>query len=91
MKVSSPPTSCGSEATADYGPGLRAEYGLEEICKKSPLFPLAKKLSVELEGEGTFSSVILDGTLHAFTQPNPEAYFDSLFSAADREAQRTFL
>lgn len=80
----------GRVATAEYGPFLRAEYGLEEIWEKSPLFPLAKKLGVELEGEGTFSSVMLDGTLHAFTQPTPEAYFDSLFSAADREAQRTF-
>ncbi len=80
----------GRVATAEYGPGLRAEYGLEEIWEKSPLLPLAKKLGVELEGEGTFSSVVLDGTLHPFTQESSDAYFDSLFSPADRQAQRAF-
>ena len=80
----------GRVATAEYGPGLRAEYGLEEIWEKSPLLPLAKKLGVELEGEGTFSSVVLDGKLHPFTQESSAAYFDALFSPADRQTQRDF-
>lgn len=81
----------GRVATAEYGPGLSAEYGMEELWEKSPLVPLARKLGVPLEGEGAFSSVLLEGKLHAFTQATNEAYFDSLFSPADREAQRRFL
>lgn len=80
----------GRVATAEYGPGLTAEYGLEEIWEKSPLVPLARKLGVQLEAEGTFSSVLLDGKVHAFTQETNEAFFDSLFSGGERAAQRRF-
>lgn len=81
----------GRVATAEYGPGLHAEYGLEELWEKSPLLELAQKLNVPLEEEGTFSSVLLDGKLHAFTQDTNDAFFDSLFTPAERAAQRRFL
>jgi monoamine oxidase len=80
----------GRVATAEYGPGLQAEYGLEELWEKSPLVPLARELGVQLEGEGTFSSVLLDGKLHAFTQPTHDAFFNSLFDAEERAAQQRF-
>lgn len=80
----------GRVATAEYGPGLQAEYGLEELWEKSPLLELARKLNVPLEEEGTFSSVLLDGKLHAFTQDTNDAFFDSLFTPAERAAQRRF-
>ena len=81
----------GRVATAEYGPGLQAEYGLEELWEKSPLVPLARRLGVQLDGEGTFSSVVLDGKLNAFTQSTNEEFFDSIFNAEERAAQLRFL
>jgi monoamine oxidase len=72
----------GRIATAHYGEGLRAEYGMAEIWSKNPLAQIARDLGLPLErSEGALSSVVLDGQLRAYSQDSPEAYLQSLFSA----------
>ncbi|MGQ0505657.1 MAG: flavin monoamine oxidase family protein [Myxococcaceae bacterium] len=81
----------GRVATASYGPGLRAEYGMQEIWSKNPLAEIAKELGLELRGEVAFSSVLLDGKVHAFTQDTADAYFKALFTPEEYRAQQTWL
>lgn len=77
----------GRIATAEYGHGLQAEYGMQEIWEKSPLVGVVAELGLPTEsGNDPWSSFIIDGRLHAFTQDTREAYFRALFTADERAA-----
>ncbi len=76
----------GRISTARYGPGLSAEYGMQEIWSKSPLAGIARELGLTLEGESAFSSVLLDGKLHVYSQDTADAYLRALFSPAEHAA-----
>jgi monoamine oxidase len=83
----------GRVVTADYGPGLHAEAGLQEVWADSPLMALAQELKVPLERDGgaAYSSVILDGKLHPSVHPTSAAFLASLFDDAERAAYRRWL
>jgi monoamine oxidase len=82
----------GRVATAHYGPGLMAEYGMQEIWSKNPLARLARDLGLPLDdSEGALSSVLLDGKLHAFSQDTSDEYLRSLFSAEEYAALRAWM
>jgi monoamine oxidase len=53
----------GRVATARYGPGLHAEYGLQELWAGNPLLEVARELNVALEegSEGAWSGFLIDG------------------------------
>lgn len=77
----------GRIATAHYGDGLMAEYGMAEIWSKNPLARLARDLGLTLDdSEGALSSVVLDGQLRAYSQDSAEEYLRSLFSADEYAA-----
>lgn len=77
----------GRIATARYGDGLMAEYGMAEIWSKNPLAQIARDLGLTLDdSEGALSSVVLDGKLHAYSQDSAEEYLRSLFSSDEHAA-----
>ena len=77
----------GRIATAHYGEGLMAEYGMAEIWSKNPLAQLARELGLTLDdSEGALSSVVMDGKLQAYSQDTAEEYLRSLFSADEYAA-----
>jgi monoamine oxidase len=76
----------GRVGTAHYPNDLKAEYGMQEIWEKSPLLGIVKELGLQLESsDDPFSSLILDDKLYAFTEDTREAYFDKLFTPAERK------
>lgn len=79
----------GRIATAHYGPGLNAEYGMAEIWSKNPLAQIARDLRLPLDdSEGALSSVVLDGKLYAYSQDSPEEYLRSIFDGEELAAFR---
>lgn len=72
----------GRVQTAEYGPGLHGEFGLQEIWGDNPLLSVAKDLGVELDGdvEAPYSSMILEGKVYPYTQDTTDAYFAALMS-----------
>jgi monoamine oxidase len=77
----------GRIATAHYGDGLMAEYGMAEIWSKNPLAQIARDLGLALDdSEGALSSVVLDNKLHVYSQDTAEEYLRSLFSADEYAA-----
>ncbi len=81
----------GRVATASYGPGLTAEFGMQEIWEKSPLLSIARELGLPLEEDIAYSSVLLGGKLYPFTQDTAEAYFRAVFSPEELTAHQAFL
>src|SRR5205085_10025908 len=55
----------GRVATAIYGEGLYAEYGMQEMWANNPLLRIARELKVPLDdkAESPYSSLVLDGKL----------------------------
>jgi len=77
----------GRVATAEYAGGLSAEYGMQELWEGNPLLDVARELGVELEeGLDAYSSVLLDGELHAFVQDTSSDYLASFMSPEERSA-----
>ncbi|HEY3997347.1 MAG TPA: FAD-dependent oxidoreductase, partial [Candidatus Xenobia bacterium] len=75
----------GRIGTAHYG-DLAAEYGMQEIWEKSPLLGITKELGLDLEGtDDAWSSLIIDNHLYPFVQDTREAYFQKLFTPAERK------
>jgi monoamine oxidase len=83
----------GRIATADYGDGLRAEYGLQEIWEHNPLIGVARELGLELEGEvvEAFSSVLIDGQRYSWIQDTADEYFASFLSPDEVKALKGWL
>ncbi|HET6345087.1 MAG TPA: FAD-dependent oxidoreductase, partial [Myxococcota bacterium] len=83
----------GRVATADYGNGQTAEYGMQEVWQDSPLLDIARALHVPVDGPGEtpFSSVVLEGRVRPFVQSDVRAYWDSLFGAEERARLEAFL
>ena len=78
----------GRVATARYPSGLQAEYGLQEMWGDNPALGMARELGVALDEESgePFSSVIIDGKLHAFIQDTAEQYFATFLSHEEQTA-----
>ncbi|MBI2377968.1 MAG: FAD-dependent oxidoreductase [Deltaproteobacteria bacterium] len=70
----------GRIQTADYGGGLKAEFGLQELWGDNPLLQVAKELNVELDGdvEPPYSSMILDGKVYPYLQDTTDEYFAAM-------------
>jgi monoamine oxidase len=82
----------GRIATAQYGPGITGEYGMEEIWSKNPLAQIALDLGLELDGgEGAFSSILRDGKVNAFAQETSEQYLRSLFTPEEHDRLRGWM
>jgi monoamine oxidase len=76
----------GRVATADYGGGLKAEYGLQEMWSDNPLLSTVRELGIPLdENPGkSYSSVIIDGKLYPYFRTAKEAFFDTLMPPPDK-------
>ena len=83
----------GRVATARYPGGLQAEYGLQEMWGDNPALGMARELGIALDEESgePFSSVIIDGKLHAFVQDTAERYFATFLSDDEQAALTTWL
>ncbi len=76
----------GRIQTADYGNGLEAEFGMQEVWERNPLLGVVKELGLEIEAnEDAYSSLIIDGKLHPFIQDTREEFFKTLFTADERK------
>ncbi|MGH8512563.1 MAG: FAD-dependent oxidoreductase [Gammaproteobacteria bacterium] len=82
----------GRVATARYSGGLQAEYGLQEMWGDNPALGMARELGIALDEESgePFSSVIIDGKLHAFVQDTAERYFATFLSDDEQAALTTW-
>lgn len=77
----------GRIATAEYGNGLEAEYGMQEVWEKSPLVGIIKELGLTTESsDDAWSSFIIDGKLYPFVADTRDAYFKTLFTPDERKA-----
>jgi monoamine oxidase len=77
----------GRVETIDYGNGLVAEAGLQELWQGNPLLDIAAELGVEIEdGAEAYSSVVIDGVLYPYIQPSTAEYFASFLSSSERAA-----
>lgn len=78
----------GRVQTAYYGEGLHAELGMQEMWEGNPLLAIAKELDVELdpEPELPFSSAIIDGKLHPYTQASLKEFLLTFLSANEQKA-----
>ncbi|MEK9145992.1 MAG: NAD(P)-binding protein, partial [Elusimicrobiota bacterium] len=75
----------GRIATARYPEDLQGEYGMHEVWERDPLFEYVKKFKIPMaQPEQAYSSVIIDGKLHAFTQDSAEEYLSSVFTPEER-------
>jgi monoamine oxidase len=83
----------GRVATARYPSGLQAEYGLQEMWGDNPALGMARELGVALDEESgePFSSVIIDGKLHAFVQDTAEQYFATFLSHEEQTALKRWM
>ncbi|MBI3927338.1 MAG: FAD-dependent oxidoreductase [Armatimonadetes bacterium] len=82
----------GRVATARYGPGLAAEYGMHEIWADNPLRDYLARLGVALsEPEEPYSSVYLAGKLYPYVQDDAQGYLASVFSPEELAAYNTWL
>lgn len=76
----------GRVATAQYGGGLHAEYGLHELWEQDPIYEYAKNFNIPMTKSGeTYSSVIIDGKLYPFIQDTYEEYASTFFSPEDKK------
>ncbi len=73
----------GRVATAYYENGLSAEYGLQEIWADNPLIDIVSELKLPLTDapDSPWSSVQIDGRVHAFTHDSRDEYFRSFLTA----------
>lgn len=87
----------GRMRTASYPDSGTAEIGLEEFWEGNPLLEIMRELKLPLEkSASSFSSVVLDGRIHAFTQETNTDFLRSVlsgdelrsFQAWDAEAGR---
>ncbi|MBM3461992.1 MAG: FAD-dependent oxidoreductase [Armatimonadetes bacterium] len=82
----------GRVATAHYGHGLQAEYGMQEIWEKSPLLGIVKELGLKTEsGDDPYSSLLINDRLYPFVQDTREQYFSTLFTPPEREQFRAVI
>lgn len=82
----------GRVATAHYGAGVQAEYGLQEIWEDNPLLPLARELGLPVsQGEGAWSGVLLDGQVHPARGATADEQFASYLTPAEHRALDTWL
>jgi monoamine oxidase len=87
----------GRVATAYYGDGNFAEYGMQEMWASNPLLKIAKELKVPLdEPEGgktaePYSSLVLDGKFFPYVQPTSDAYFASFLKPAEHKALKAWM
>ena len=76
----------GRIQTADYGAGLKAEFGMQEVWEKNPLLSVVKELGLETEAtDNAYSSLIIDGRLYPFIQNSQKEFFKTLFTADERK------
>jgi len=76
----------GRIQTADYGKGLEAEFGMQEVWEKNPLLGVIKELGLKTEAkDDAYSSLIIDGKLYPFIQDTQERFFETLFTADERK------
>ena len=78
----------GRVATASYGEGVYAEYGMQEMWADNPLLGIARELQVPLDdkAESPYSSLVLNGKLVPFSQATAEEFFASFLTPAERKA-----
>ena len=82
----------GRVATASYGEGTYAEYGMQEMWTDNPLLGIARELGVPVEaGEEAYSSLVLDGKLVPYVQPTAEKFFASFLDPGERPALERFM
>jgi monoamine oxidase len=76
----------GRIQTADYGNGLQAEFGMQEVWEKNPLLGVVKELGLETEAnDDAYSSLIIDEKLYPFIQDTREEFFETLFTPDERK------
>jgi protoporphyrinogen oxidase len=76
----------GRVATADYGNGLHAEYGLHELWEKDPISEYVKKFAIPVTKSGeAYSSVIIDGKLYPYIQDNYKEYSSTIFTPDEKK------
>lgn len=75
--------------TMEYGDGLTAEAGLQELWEDNPLVAIAKELSVPMEGSSkpAWSSQVVDGKVRPYVQDTPKEFFRSLLASDAELAQ----
>jgi monoamine oxidase len=78
----------GRVATASYGEGVYAEYGMQEMWADNPLLAIARELKVPLDdkAESAYSSLVLSGKLIPFVQPTAGEFFASFLDSRERKA-----
>jgi monoamine oxidase len=78
----------GRVATAYYGEGLSAEYGMQEIWQGNPLNDIARELKVRFDegSDEAYSSLVIDGKLIVYGHRSADAFFRSFLSPAERAA-----
>jgi monoamine oxidase len=83
----------GRVATAYYGEGLAAEYGMQEIWQGNPLNDIAKELAVAFDpgSDEAYSSLEIDGKLVVYGHRSADAFFRSFLSAPERAALASWL
>jgi monoamine oxidase len=82
----------GRVSTMEYESGLHAEYGLHEIWARDPLYQYVKKFDIPLApASEPYSSVFLDGKVYPYVQDTADAYFATLFTAAERQDYNRWL
>lgn len=76
----------GRVATAEYGSGLTAELGLQELWEDNPLLNTARELGVPLDDNPIkpYSSVVVGGKLYPRAWAAATAYFDTLMAPPDK-------
>ncbi len=83
----------GRVATAYYGQGLFAEYGMQEMWADNPLLKIARELKVELDenvGDPT-GSVVIDGKLYPYVQKTEEEHRATFMSPEERRALKGWM
>ncbi len=81
----------GRVATADYGNGVVAELGMQELWEPNPLVQLARDLGVALEEpDVAYSSVLMGGKVHPFVQETAEEYLRATFGPEELAAHARF-
>lgn len=76
----------GRLATAEYGNGLTAEFGTQELWEDNPLLDTARELGVPLDDPPIkpYSSVVVDGKLYPYFRTTVEAYFDTFMAPPEK-------
>ncbi len=76
----------GRVATAEYGSGLTAELGLQELWEDNPLLNTARELGLPFDDNPIkpYSSVVLGGKLYPHARTTAAAYFATLMAPPDK-------